>query len=280
MLAEKGCGLCTGGHWCTPGVCWTKNVMLCMQCRRWQPKCAWSPAQWKSLQCVMLDLQRNCCSECSSDYWCSIAPTTPTSSPTSSPTPSETGRAPDPGWAQSLLVVLGVDSTDMLRERTYRLAQKGICVRDFMTYWVDNLRQAYRKSLSHNGAVRVRQGMDGVAWGGIRCDWTDPLTRERYFDPGNDIYSRAFHLALPAIASNWNAETHGDIFEGLLALKIMDDYGTIRKYPNYPHFPPGHPAILIAEWIDELVIMVWGVCKIYPPNDSPAEWADRWFVQV
>ena len=69
MLSKQGCGLCPGGRGCVPGVCYSQNVMLCLQCRRWQPKEAWSKAQWKRLQCVALDLQRNCCSECSTNWW-------------------------------------------------------------------------------------------------------------------------------------------------------------------------------------------------------------------
>ena len=251
-----------------PGVCYVQNAMLCLQCRRWQPKSAWSPAQWKSLKCVLLDLQRNCCSDCSSDWWCSA------------PNLSDSGRDPEPGWAQSLLVVLRVASTDKLIQRTYRLATLGRHISDFMTHWVDNLGRQYRKLLSHSGALRYRQGVDGCISG--KGAWTDPVSRQRYFDPGNDIYSRAFHLAFPDIAetSGWNAETQGDIFEGFLALRCLDDYGAVRKHPGYPHFPPEGPAARIAAWIDELVTLVWAVCLIHPVTESPAEWARRWVMEI
>ena len=283
-MSERGCGLCPGGRLCTPGVRWQQNVMLCLQCRRWQPKGFWSPAQWKSLQPVLLDLQRNCCSQCSPDWWSSAAPaSSPTSTPTESPTSSDDGHKPTPtrGWTQTLLVILGADSTDQLLQRTYRLATLGSRIQDFMFYWVDSMGRHQRKRLSYDGALRWRQGMEGIC--ATRGDWTDPISMVKYFDPGNEIYSRAFHLAFPEIASStkWNKETQGDIFEGLLALKCMDDYGALRKYPGYPHFPPRHAAARIADWIEELVTLVWGVSLIYPEStDSPAEWAHRWRAQV
>ena len=123
--------------------------------------------------------------------------------------------------------------------------------------------------------------MDGFLSG--KGDWTDPVSRQRDFDPGNDMYSRASQLAFPDIAEktseNWNAETQGDIFESPLALKCLDSYRAVRKYPGYPHSPGNCPATRIAAGIEELVTLVWGVCLIYPVTESPAEWASRWHVQ-
>ena len=136
--------------------------------------------------------------------------------------------------------------------------------------------------MSYNGALRYRQGMDGFLSG--RGDWADPTSRQRYFDPGNDIYSRAFQLAFPDFAArssqNWNASTLGDIFEGLLALKCLDDFRAIRQWPGYPYFQTNHPATQLAEWIEELVTLVWGVSLIFPLTTSPTEWASRWRVVV
>ena len=262
-----------------PGVCYSQNVMLCLQCRRWQPKAAWSPAQWKRLQCVALDLQRNCCSECSPNWW---KPTTTRTSPTS----SDSGRHPEPVWAQNLLAVLGVASTGELVQRIYRVATLWRRVNqerplsEFIIHWMQVWGKSYRKRLSHSGALRYRQGMDGLL-NDVEGHWMDPVSRQRYFDPGNDIYSRAFQLAFPEICGeeNWNVKTQGDIFEAILALKCLDDYGAVRHLPGYPHFPDNCPAARVAAWVEELATLVWGVCLIYPVTDSPAEWASRWHVQ-
>ena len=45
-----------------------------------------------------------------------------------SPTSSDSGRDPEPGWVQSLLVVLRVASTDELIQRTYQFATLGHCI--------------------------------------------------------------------------------------------------------------------------------------------------------
>ena len=262
-----------------PGVCYIQNVMLCLQCRRWQPKAAWSPAQWKRLQCVTLDLQRNCCSQCNAEWW------TPTPT-TNSPTSSDSGRHPEPVWAQNLLAVLRVDSTGELIQRTYRVATLwrrvtlGRPLSEFIIHWMQDLGKSYRKRLSHSGALRYRQGMDGLL-NDVEGHWMDPVSRQRYFDPGNDIYSRAFHLAFPEICGdvNWNEKTQGDIFEAILSLKCMDDFGAVRHWPAYPHFPDNGPVARVAAWVEELATLVWGVCLIYPVTDSPAEWASRWHVE-
>ena len=92
------------------------------------------------------------------------------------------------------------------------------------------LGRKYHEKISYFGALRCRQGMDGFFSG--KGDWTDPISRQRYFDPGNDIYSRAFQLAFPDIAEktseNWNAGTQGNIFKGILALKYLDSYAALR----------------------------------------------------
>ena len=256
--------------------------MLCLQCQRWQPRRAWSRAQWRSLKCICLDLRRSCCSDCNSDYWCSTTPSSATTAPTRIPTPSESVLHCDPAWAQNLLVVLRVASIDELIQRTYYLVSLARHIGEFMIYWMQEMGRTIRKLLSHNGALRYRQGMDGFLSG--KGDWTDPISRQRYFDPGNDIYSRAFQLAFPDIAErtseNWNAETHGDIFESLLALKCLDSYRAVRKCPGYPRFPANCPASRIAAWIEELVTLVWGVSLIYPVNDSPSEWVSRWHAET
>ena len=77
--------------------------------------------------------------------------------------------------------------------------------------------------------------MDGIL--NSRGDWTDPVSQQRYFDPCNYIYSRAFHLAFPDIVETLgNAETLGDTLKGLLALKYWDDHGAIgaRNPPRRP----------------------------------------------
>ena len=182
--------------------------MLCLQCQRWQPRRAWSRAQWRSLKCICLDLRRSCCSDCNSDWWCSTPSSSATTAPRTSPTPSDSDPHSEPAWAQNLLVVLRVASTDELIQRTYHLATLARPVCEFMIYWMQEMGRKSRKLLSHNGALRYRQGMDGFLSG--KGDWTDPISRQRYFDPGNDIYSRAFQLAFPDIAErtseNWNAE--------------------------------------------------------------------------
>ena len=109
-----------------PGVCYIQNVMLCLQCRRWQPKAAWSPAQWKRLQCVTLDQQRNCCSQCNAEWW-TPAPTT------NSPTSSDSGRHPEPVCAQNRLAVLRVASTDSVTDSPAEWASRWH-VQDATTY--------------------------------------------------------------------------------------------------------------------------------------------------
>ena len=203
-------------------------------------------------------------------------------SPTTSPATSDTTPHGNPAWAQDLLGVLRVASMDELHQRTYLLAGLGQCISGFMRYWMDTLGRHNRKLMSYTGALRYRQGMDGF----LSCegDWTDPVSGQRYFDPGNDIYSRAFYLAFPDLADqtspSWNACTQGEMFEGILALKWLDDFGAVRKYRGYPHFPANGPAARIAAWIEELVTLVWAVSLIYPVTESPAEWACRWHVQV
>ncbi len=78
----------------------------------------WSPAQWQRSQCVLFDLQRNCCSECSSDWWCS----------------KDVVSTPSHAWSQNLLVVLQVDSVDELIQRTYRIATWGRRLHKFIVY--------------------------------------------------------------------------------------------------------------------------------------------------
>ena len=175
-----------------------------------------------------------------------------------------------------MLVVLRVASTEELIQRTYHCASGGMAISNFMIHWMESEPRNYRKEMSYSGAVRFRPGMDGLICG--KGDWTDPMSGQRYFDPGNDVYSRAFHLAFPDISAweKWNAETQGDILEGLLALKFLDSYRAIRNEPGYPHFPSKCPAPRIAAWIEELVTLVWSVGVIYPSTDPPAEWAKRW----
>ena len=314
MLSQQGCGLCSGRSGCEPGVCWTQNVMLCLQCHRWQPKEKWSRAQWKASKCVLLDLQRNCCSACSIDWWTAYTAYTYDDGPygrqedrqreqqqreqqheggsrwqhrhrhgqwlSQQHEQEPQQRQQEPPWVQSLLVVLRVASVGELVQRTYWLASLGSRIEKFMCYWVENLGRHYRKNLSHFGALWFRQGMEGVCR--TTGDWVDPVSLVRFFDPGNDIYSRAFHLAFSDLSGSgttiWNAETQGDIFEGLLALKNMDDYWTIRGIPGYPTWPRGHAARSIAAWIEALVFSVWGLSLIYPTEDSPPEWVRRWQV--
>ena len=66
----------------------------------------------------------------------------------------------------------------------------------------------------------------------------------------------------------------------MLALKWYDDYGTARRSRGYPKFVPDHPASRITNWIEEFVTLVWGVNLIYPSDDSPAMWAQRWQIRV
>ena len=283
MLAKSRCGLCpagTEGMFCVPGACYKNNAMLCLQCHRWQPKQAWSPAQWKAVNPVLLDHSRNCCSDCSINWWCPAPSPRPTTSPCEGATRgAATGarRDHEPGWVQSVLVVLRIASSDELIQRTYRLAAMGSLISEFMEHWMNTLGKTHRKLLSYSGALRYRPGMDGFIR--RKGDWTDPVSGQRYFDPTNDVYSKAFHIAFPKLASRtdrWSAETHGDIFEGILAVKWLDDYGTARKLRGHPNFAPESPAVRIAAWIEELVTLVWGVCLIYPSDDSPAMWAQRW----
>ena len=264
MLSEPVCGSCHGVCGKEPGVCYVKNVMWCQQCEKWQPKSEWSPAQWQSLQCVLLDLRRNCCSVCSPDWWC----------------PQDVVLTPSPAWAQKLLVVLQVDSVDALIQRTYRIAKLGqkLNLDEFIVYWMRNLGRQCRKDWSHFGALRHRQGLDGVLH--TKGYWADIVSGQKYFDPGNHVYSCAFHLAFPDIMDKtrqrWNEKTVGDIFEGLLAVKCLDDYAAVRKMKGHPRFPPQSSAARIAAWIEELVTLVWAVCLIHPVDDSPTQWASRW----
>ena len=114
MLAKSRCGLCPAGAegmFCVPGACYKNNAMLCLQCHRWQPKQAWSPAQWKAVNPVLLDHSRNCCSDCSINWWCPAPSPRPTTSPCEGATRgAATGarRDHEPGWVQSVLVVLRI----------------------------------------------------------------------------------------------------------------------------------------------------------------------------
>ena len=166
---------------------------------------------------------------------------------------------------------------DELIQRTYRIATWGRRLDKFIVYWMKELKRKCRKHFSYYGALRYRQGLDGVLH--TKGCWTDEVSRQRYFDPGNHVYSRAFHLVFPDImektSEQWNKETIGDIFEGLLAMKNLDDYYAVRNIRGHPHFPPKSPAARIAAWIEELVTLVWAVSLIHPVTDSPAEWASR-----
>ena len=80
----------------------------------------------------------------------------------------------------------------------------------FVFEWM-TLPAAYRKDLSHMGAVRARHPLHPVH--GI-CEYVGP-----YFDPTNQVYSMSLKLMCPAISgTRYNEETLGDICEAWLAV--------------------------------------------------------------
>ena len=113
----------------------------------------------------------------------------------------------------------------------------------FIEAWM-TLPAAYRKALSHHGAIRSRRQIDPCGYTAEKPDGS----RLRTFDPCNWYYMRAFFLAFPQLmrSYDWNEETVGDIFEALLGLVFIN--------PNYEEDAPQR---IIAEWIDESVYTVW-----------------------
>jgi hypothetical protein len=222
--------------------------MLCPVCHRWEHKELWSPAQWKSSKPILLDLQRNCCARCSSNHWAAHTP----------------------------VPTLARETIDDLRQHMMAVASMINRPRaeSFMKAWMYMLGKSYRKDMSHHGVLKWREYYTDI--NNAKGLWTNPATGERFHDPGNYIYARAFHLAFPGLGASagWSQETMGDIFEALLGLVIADDMCGQEGRLGHPRYSKTAPQRLLAGWVDEFAHAVWVVSSLRPSSCSdPRAWA-------
>ena len=100
----------------------------------------------------------------------------------------------------------------------------------------------------------------------------DSVTHMHFFEPGNYIYARAFHLAFGPLAQHyqWNQQTLGDVFEAILGLAFLykrqlHDSGSTLPGPLY-----------LATWVELLVYKVCTASSLLQDHAVDAQtWANN-----
>ena len=162
--------------------------MQCPRCGQVRYKRDWMPSQWRASSSTTY--QFNCCKICSPDGFWSSSPE-----------------------LQEALSDLKTAMSVMRPHKDTWLA----CFRAWMT-----LPHRVRKDLSYQGGIRVQLGESRMS---VHCGALDARVRAddsfQYHDPGNFIYALAMRLMWPEFGEGgYNQETIGDIFEGILALRL------------------------------------------------------------
>ena len=124
---------------------------------------------------------------------------------------------------------------------------------DFIEGWMV-LSRHERKTFSHSGALLTR-GLQPV-------HYICPVTGDRYFDPGNYIYSMSFNMFFPALTDryNWNQETKGDIIEALMGLAYLKKHSQYQQDKLWII-----ESMNIAAFLDTVVFLGWAqaALKVY-----------------
>jgi len=112
----------------------------------------------------------------------------------------------------------------MLKElwtRVAKLRQHHKTIMAFIFKWMQ-LPAAYRKTLSHEGAVRSTSTLHPIHG----CD--DHIGN--YFDPGNKVYAMTLRAVCPELLQvGYNDNTLGDICEAWLAAGIKSSHWAARS---------------------------------------------------
>ena len=98
-----------------------------------------------------------------------------------------------------------------------------------------------RRELSHIGAVKCRTRLDPLHSVGANG--------QNYFDPTNDIYTRAFYLVCDAdLVGHRNIRSIGNFCEAWLGLGYLRERRTDLA---------SRQMCRLAEWLDEVVLLVY-----------------------
>ena len=164
--------------------------MICPNCEAWRPKRQWKPSQWAHGNPVSGGY--NCCKVCSPDGFLVTA-----------------GQEDD---AFTKCVELYTIFLHCVQGRWLPHLQR------FFEYWVSE-EHAWRKELSHHGALRKTKPLDPIHW---------KDEKNVFFDPGNYHYEHCY-TALFGNSNCWSQEMIGDITEGLLGYQYLRRKGDIRR---------------------------------------------------
>jgi len=211
-----------------PGCYVHSPIMQCPFCREIRYSKNWMPSQWKARNPEINDF--HCCRVC--DTKCIMPPRA---------AEEQVGLA----IAELKRIVLSV--TSVVRDG----------IGKFMEKWMSDLSYDNRKGLSHYGAICRRQARDPIGRRAIfdftttKHDRAFILDERSCFDPGNLVYTFAFRLLWDDVWQkyHWNAETTGDIIEGILGLH----YQAVLQNRECV------PARRLSRLLDDLTYNVWRV---------------------
>jgi len=128
---------------------------------------------------------------------------------------------------------------------------------DLVDFWMNKLPAQYRKTISHEGAIRAVTNLHPT-------QWVCPVLGNT-FDPGNAVYAMVLKAILPRLTDHgrsWNDETLGDIVEGILALGLGVLPMPLRGFPM--------PLRDAAELLEEVTQDMVAVQCIFPVDRHPA----------
>lgn len=172
----------------------------------------------------------------------------------------ECDGAPMPGLAQSV-----TDLEDYVRG----LVPAGdgrTTFKRWVFHWVGSAPQRIRKEMSYDGALRCRRPLDPI-------HYVEPLTRLAYFDPTNEVYSRALLLMCPELSDHFNENSLGDIVEAWLAL----GFHRMRVPPHRFKDPTvvDRQVLRLYAWIEEIAYTVYWLTRLQGDSRScsPKQWA-------
>ena len=121
----------------------------------------------------------------------------------------------------------------------------------FVYKWME-LPRRLRKEYSYNGAIKCRGPGDPK-------HYVCPITNQTYYDPSNWVYAVTMRLMLPKMMQevDWNNETKGDIFEGILGCNYLVANGLVEAPVGAVSKHIGRVSAIF----EEFVWSTWALCE-------------------
>ena len=205
-------------------------IMICHLCNEWRPRRYWADIQWRHYATIAKEVVG--CKECrlqrpdvmtagvSSDRLGVITADRLDTNAAGDETPGTSEKCrrierplTEPGEIELLYIELET-AVRNFRRHSNLMAR-------FTYVWME-LPRAYRKTLSHFGAVRSTHRHHPVH--GF-CDRIGA-----YFDPGNAVYAMTLKAICPCLQqAEFNDETLGDVCEAWLAIGARSDIAASRS---------------------------------------------------